>query len=118
MKIQNRYIFFCAIALLFLLPKSVGAASAEQTKKATLTVRSSLQCNMCVETIKKGLLREAGIEKVFVDLKKKEIRVEYDIEQTNSEKIKLAITRLGYDADDFPAVPKAYQALPFCCKKP
>jgi copper chaperone CopZ len=73
---------------------------------------------MCVATIKKGLLQEAGIEKVNVDLKKKEIWVQYDLEQTNSEKIKLAITRLGYDADDFPAVPTAYKALPFCCKKP
>ncbi|MCS6904205.1 MAG: heavy metal-associated domain-containing protein [Bacteroidia bacterium] len=124
MKILLKYILqllifmgFASIAPLGVITKAV-TKTIEQTKRLTIAVRSSVQCKMCVQTIEKRLLEEAGVEKVSVDLKKRIIRVEYDPEQTDSEKIKLAIARLGYDADDFPANIQAYNALPFCCKKP
>ena len=34
-----------------------------------------------------------------------------------SSLLKKAVTKVGYDADDLPADPKAYDDLPKCCKK-
>jgi hypothetical protein len=34
------------------------------------------------------------------------------------EKIRIAITKSGYDADSLKADPKAFKHLPECCKKP
>ncbi|MFI5185206.1 MAG: heavy-metal-associated domain-containing protein [Chitinophagales bacterium] len=89
--------------------------------KVQLTAKIStptVQCDMCRETIETYLKRYDGVTYVNVNVKKKETTVKYLTDRTNIETIKTAIANAGYDADDIPANPEAYKALPKCCKKP
>ena len=107
-------VFFVAIIALMTL---VGADSFAAELKE-LVVKSSVQCEMCDKTLQKGLKKINGIEKIVVDIEKKEITVKYNPETVTPEKIKSAITKLGYDADDLKAEQRAYVKLSNCCKKP
>lgn len=86
-------------------------------KTAEIVIKSSTVCETCKETIEKNLTFEKGVKEVLVDYEKKEVKVVYRPDKTSPEKIKLALTKLGYDADEMKADPKAKAKLPACCQK-
>ncbi len=45
------------------------------------------------------------------------IHVEYDARKTDPEHIRMAVTKLGYSADDMPGDLAAFKKLPDCCQK-
>ncbi len=45
------------------------------------------------------------------------IKVTYNSKKTDLQKIRLAISKLGYDADEVKADAVAYESLDGCCKK-
>ena len=87
-----------------------------QSKKAEITIQTSAECNMCKERIEKALSYEKGIYSSNLDLQTKKVHVVYNPQKTNPDKIRLAISKLGYQADDIKADPFAYEKLPECCK--
>jgi hypothetical protein len=60
---------------------------------------------------------EKGVKSSSLDVATKILTVEYKPSKTNPEKIKRAIIKAGYDADELVADPKAYDNLNPCCKK-
>lgn len=60
---------------------------------------------------------EKGVRKVALDLDTKILTVIYNPSKTDALKIRIAVTRIGYDADSLSAEPKAYERLPDCCRK-
>lgn len=54
---------------------------------------------------------------VVLDDKAMTIKVTYNSKKTDLAKIKTAISKLGYDADDVKADPVTYDGLDGCCKK-
>ena len=107
--------------LLFLVIALAGISFvASSQTKVSLTAKintPTVQCDMCKERIESYLKRYDGVLSVNVNVKKKETTVKYLTDRTNIENIKTAIANAGYDADDVPANPDAYKALPKCCKK-
>lgn len=99
------------LALLF-----VQGATA-QKDIATVEIKSSTICDMCEKTIETELIYEKGVKKVDVHLEDAIVHVEYDAKKTSPEKIRLAISKLGYSADDVPGDEAAYRKLPACCQK-
>ena len=87
-----------------------------QDKYATIDVKTSTICDMCEKTIEGELIYEKGVKKVDVDLEKAIVRVDYDSAKTDAVKIRTAISKLGYMADDIPADEAAWNKLPACCK--
>lgn len=83
-----------------------------------IKIKTSSQCDMCKERIEETLTFEKGVKKSELDLESQVVTVIYKKGKTTPEKIRKAISRAGYDADDVPADPKAYSKLPACCKKP
>ena len=69
------------------------------------------------ETIERYMAFEKGVKQATVNLEDKTVTVKYSPKKTNPEKIRKAVTMSGYDADDLPADPKAYEKLSPCCKK-
>lgn len=102
---------FTTIALLFAL-----FASA-QKNIATIDIKSSTICDMCEKTIETELIYEKGVKKVDVHLDDAMVHVSYDSKKTSPEKIRLAISKLGYAADDVPGDEAAFKKLPACCQK-
>ncbi len=74
------------------------------------------KCESCGDKFNKTLLREKGIQMVELDEKEMTIKVVFNSKKTDLAKIKTAISKLGYDADDLKADPVAYEGLDNCCK--
>ncbi len=82
----------------------------------TVIVTSSINCATCKKTIENGLRFVKGVKLTTVDVSQKTITVLYNPSKTTVEKIKIAITKLGYNADEMMADKKAYDNLEGCCK--
>lgn len=83
----------------------------------TIKIKTSSQCDMCKETIEKGMAFEKGVKKAVLDVETSILTVEYNPKKTNPDLIRKAVAATGYDADDVPADKEAYDKLHSCCKK-
>jgi periplasmic mercuric ion binding protein len=90
---------------------------AQNKNTVELKVKTSAVCDMCKTTIERELAFTKGVKKSELDVPSKVVTVVYNPNKTTPEKIRLAISMAGYDADDVPAEPKAYEKLHACCKK-
>jgi periplasmic mercuric ion binding protein len=103
------------IAIVMIL--TVKTSNAQEATTAELKVKTSAVCGMCKETIEKNLAFEKGIKKSVLDVDSKIVTVTYNPQKITPEKIRMAIAKSGYDADDVTADAKAYKKLDDCCKK-
>lgn len=106
-----------SIVLSLALALLAGRAAAQDKGLATLDVRTSSVCDMCEKTIEEGLLYEKGVKTADLDLATNVVHVSYDSGKTSPERIRTAITKLGYYADEQPGDEKAFRNLPACCQK-
>jgi copper chaperone CopZ len=83
----------------------------------TIKLKTSAVCEMCKETMEKAMAYEKGVKNSDLHVDSKVLTVTYDPRKTNSIKIKQAVAKSGYDADDLPADARAYERLHSCCKK-
>lgn len=105
-------------SILLLLPLfAVFQLRAQDRHTDQLEVRTNAVCDMCVNTIETELLYEKGVRSVKVDLATNKILVGIDPRRTDATKVRTAITRLGYAADDLAPDMAAREKLPDCCKK-
>ena len=96
------------------------SVSATAQTKALETARintPNVRCEECKKRLTTYLDRYDGVQYLNINWHKGEITVKYLTDRTNIEVIKTAIANAGYDADDIPANPEAYQKLPKTCKK-
>lgn len=97
---------------------SVSDVKAQDSKKlATIKIKTSAQCEECKERLEKAFAYEKGVKKSNLDVETAVFTIEYSPKKTSPEKLKEAVTKVGYDADELPANEKAYEKLPTCCKK-
>ena len=95
-----------------------NSALAQQTKsKETIVIKTSTQCEMCKERVEKGMAYTKGVVLSNLNVEKAALTVVYKSHKTTPEKIRQAISEMGYDADGIKANPKAYRQLPHCCQK-
>jgi periplasmic mercuric ion binding protein len=103
------------VALVFL----ISTATYSQNRNTDeVKIKTSAQCPMCKESIEKMLTFERGVRHALLDMETKKVTVRYNTRRTDPDKLRKAITKLGYDADNLPGDEKAYSDLPGCCKKP
>jgi len=105
---------------LFAVILIAGSVSA-QDKAVKLTeskIKTSAQCEHCKDRIETKMKVVEGISSVVLNLNDKVMTVKYNTEIITLEKVRKALNKIGYDADDQPADGKAYKKLPKCCKKP
>ena len=105
------------IVLLFLVTLFANSTKAQTTKTAEIKIQTSAVCETCKKTIEQALAFEKGIKKSELDLTTKIVTVVYNPNKTTPEKIRLAISNAGYDADSIKANPKSYKKSEECCKK-
>jgi periplasmic mercuric ion binding protein len=103
------------IIIVSLLALAITAQAQKKTEE--ISIKTSAVCNMCKINIEKALAYEKGPKKSELTVKTQIVTVVYDTKKTSPEKIKKAISEAGYDADEVPAYPKAYEKLNACCKK-
>lgn len=87
-----------------------------QAQNDTVRIQTSAICEQCKERIENDLSFAKGVKSSNLDLKTKIVTVIYNPKKTDQQKIREAVTKIGYDADTLKADPKGYKKLPECCK--
>lgn len=93
------------------------ASLMQKNNSDTIRIKTSVVCGMCKDRVEGNMAFEKGVRDVSVDLDTKIVTLRYNPKSTTPEDLRKKISKLGYDADDVPADPKAYGKLPACCKK-
>ncbi len=118
-KVKSYIVLFLSVVFISvsaLMPNTSKANEIQKTKTTTISL-PSLQCSICVVTITKALNKHDGILKVKINKAKKTAKITYDSDKISVAEIENAITAAGYDANEKPADPAAYEKLHGCCKK-
>lgn len=113
--------FFICVAIILSLPGCKRSATGDTASRtgtaATATISlQTLKCNTCVATVKKTLAAIDGVESAEVDLKAKNVTVNYLVAKLDVGRIETGISNAGYDANDVKRDSSAYENLPDCCK--
>lgn len=104
-----------ALLMLLFTNTSLHAQQAE-TKNSVVKIKTSAECDMCKKRIEKEVGLMKGVKKAELDLTTKVLTVEYNPKKTSPDKIRTAISNLGYDADDVKANNRSQKNLPHCCQ--
>lgn len=83
----------------------------------TVTIKTSIECEMCEARLEKSLYGLKGIKKIKVNIPTKEVTVTFDSKKVSAQRIRQVIAMTGYDADEVKADKTAYEKLPACCQK-
>jgi copper chaperone CopZ len=95
--------------------------ASAQTKEVTIKLGAYCdhfeQCETGKSRLEKELVFTKGIKDVKTDSQAKTVTVKFNSKKTSEHKIREAISKAGYDADDVKADPKGFAKLDECCKK-
>lgn len=106
------------VTLILFAGLMTSAQEKEKPKKMEeIKIQTSAICGMCKERIEHNLAFEKGVTSVSLDNETKIVTVGYKPKKTNPDKIRKAISEIGYDADDVAADQEAHDKLPKCCQK-
>ena len=100
-----------SVFITFIISFGLLSAQGENPRKMTVTIKSTVECDLCKKNVEKQLSKLKGIRKVSADFKTHEITVTYNSKKVNIDQIKKAIADIGYDADDVPANNRMNQLL-------
>ena len=114
-------IFFRSIAIAVFLFVSANVSAQQKTvQKATIktviTCDHCKQCETCGGLLEDTLLKSKGIQMITLNEKESTIDVIFNSKKTDLQTIKIAISKLGYAADEIPADAAGYEKLDGCCK--
>jgi len=105
------------IIVILIAFSSSNVTAQKVKKKETIIIKTSTECTMCKERVEKEMAYTNGVTSATLNIEKAELTVIYKPHKTSPEKIRKAISKLGYDADGLKANKKAYDNLPQCCQK-
>ena len=74
------------------------------------------KCEMCKTTIEKAAKSVDGVKTAIWDMVNGNIKITFNPEKTDLEKIQQAIAFVGYDTELFKATDESYNKLHYCCK--
>lgn len=106
MKTTISILFLCLASMAFSQKKSLD----------TLYIRTSALCQDCKQRIESTLNYEKGVKYAELDLDTKIARVIFNPKKNNIIALRQALSKVGYDADEVKADPKAVLLLPKCCQ--
>lgn len=108
---------FLIIGFMFIASDAVAQKTTQKILiKTNISCDHCKQCETCGGLLEKKLLKTTGVQMITLNEKDETIEVIYNSKKTDLPKIKSAISKLGYDADDIKADPTGYEKLDGCCK--
>ena len=114
MKTKNQIAIIISSILMMLF--FTTGLHAEKKKDEVIKIKTSAVCGSCKTRIEKGLSGQKGITEATLDVDTKIVTVKYSPSKTTPDEIRLAISKIGYNADGVLADKAAYDKLPNCCK--
>jgi len=91
-------------------------AFAQKPKWEKATFKVSGNCEMCktkIETSAKGI---EGVKTAKWNVVNGKMKVKFNPEITNTDKIQKTIASIGYDTEKYKATDEDYNNLHYCCK--
>jgi len=84
----------------------------------TVQIATSAQCigDCCKERIEEEMQFTRGVTAVDLDIESSILTVTFKTKKTDADKLRNAISLIGYNADDVKANKKAHDKLPSCCQ--
>ena len=84
----------------------------------TVKIATSAQCigDCCKERIEEEMQFTRGVTAVDLDIESSILTVTFKRKKTDADKLRNAISLIGYNADDVKANKKAHDKLPSCCQ--
>ena len=74
------------------------------------------KCEMCKTTIEKAAKSVEGVKTARWNMVSGKLKIKFNPEKTDLEKIQQAIAFVGYDTELFKATDESYNKLHYCCK--
>lgn len=111
------------LIVIIILAVAANASFAQTANKQTIIIKTKIycdhckQCESCGGRIDKELPFIKGITDYTFDEKAMTLTITYNAKKTTPEKIKQAVAKCGFDADEVKADPKAVAKFDDCCKK-
>lgn len=96
--------------------ESKSGISSNEGSETVEVKLPTIQCGTCKKNITKSLKKVDGIEEFDISVDDKIVTVSFDKSKTKLADIENAIVMTGYQANDKPANPEAYEKLDDCCK--
>ena len=102
---------------LIIILLSVLAVNA-WAQKETVNILTSASCVgiCCKDRIEQEMQFTRGVTAVDLDIESKVLTVTFKTKKTDADKLRKAISLIGYNADDVKASKKAHDNLPSCCQ--
>lgn len=102
----------------FLISNTALAQKTNQKAviKTTLHCDHCKACETCGLKFKTEMLKIRGVKMYELDDKKMTFTIYYNAKKTDLQTIKVAISKLGYDADEVKATTEGLATLDGCCK--
>ena len=87
-------------------------------QKETVEILTSASCVgiCCKDRIEQEMQFTRGVTAVDLDIESKVLTVTFKTKKTDADKLRKAISLIGYNADDVKANKKAHNNLPSCCQ--
>jgi len=84
----------------------------------TVKIVTSAQCigDCCKERIEEVMQFTRGVTAVDLDIESSILTVTFKTKKTDTDKLRKAVSLIGYNADDVKANRKAHDKLPSCCQ--
>lgn len=111
-----KHILSILLAICTLGAFAQSTSTSPDGKSASIAIQSTAICDMCEKTIETELVYTKGVKKVDVDLTTAAVNVIYDPRKTDADKLRAALTKLGYSANGTPGDAAAFAKLPQCCQ--
>ncbi|MDL2296454.1 heavy-metal-associated domain-containing protein [Bacteroidales bacterium OttesenSCG-928-B11] len=103
--------------ILTLLIAVIGiTAFAQKSKSETVVIQTNGVCETCKKTFTENVPFFKGVTDFKYDVATAKMTVTYNPQKTTVAEIRQGVSKLGYNADDVKADPKAREKLPACCK--
>lgn len=91
------------LILALLVAVTISLSASAQKKSAsteTVTFLTSIECQNCVNKLEKNIPFEKGVKDMKANFTTTEVTIVYDAKKTDKEKLKKAIEKLGYTAEE------------------
>ena len=87
-------------------------------QKETVKILTSASCVgiCCKDRIEQEMQFTRGVTGVDFDIESQVLTVTFKTKKTDADKLRKAISLIGYNADDVKANKKAHDKLPSCCQ--
>ena len=114
---MKKMILILGLVMVGLMIVKPAVAQDQKKNYEEVQIQTSAVCGMFEERIETNIAYEKGVKKVELDDDTKIVTIGFDPRKSDPDKLRQAISKLGYDADDVEADKEAYDKLPACCQK-